>query len=119
MREKIKDIDRLMHILEAIGYIQQFMQGKTMDHLREDKLLFFGVVKNIEIIGEAANMLTNEFRSERTEVSWQEIIDMRHVLVHGYYTVSSQFIWDTYCNDLPTLRQQVQQYLDELSSAEV
>ena len=100
--------------MEAIDYIQQFMQGKTLDHLREDKLLFFGVVKNIEIIGEAANMLTKDFRSEHTEVSWQDIIDMRHVLVHGYYTVSELFIWDTYVNDLPVLHQQIQQYIEEL-----
>lgn len=114
MREKIKDIDRLLHILEAIEYILQFMQGKSLEQLQSDKLLFFGVVKNVEIVGEAANMLTKDFRSEHPEVAWQDIIDMRHVLVHGYYTVSSQFIWDTYQNDLEPLRQQVQRYIDEL-----
>ena len=58
MREKIKDYDRLLHIQESIDNVFEFMEGKTIDDLAKDKLLFFGVVKNVEIIGEAAYMLT-------------------------------------------------------------
>lgn len=115
MREKIKDFDRLRHIKESIDNVFEFMEGKTVNDLANDKLLFYGVVKNVEIIGEAAYMLTKEFIASHPETPWIDIIGMRHVLVHGYYTASPLFIWDTYKNDLGLLKQQIEVYISELS----
>ncbi len=114
MRERIKDYDRLLHIKESIDNVFEFMNGKTLNDLAHDKLLFYGVVKNIEIIGEASYMLTKEFIESHPDTPWLDIIGMRHVLVYGYYTASPTFIWDTYKNDLNILRQQVQTYMNEL-----
>lgn len=113
MREKIKDLDRLLHIKEAIDNVFEFMEGKTVDDLAHDKLLFFGVVKNIEIIGEASYMLTKEFIDKHPITPWIDIIRMRHVLVHGYYTASPIFIFDTCKNDLSVLRLQIESYILE------
>lgn len=63
MREVIRDSGRLEHILTAIGNVQSFLEGKTLDDLCRDKILFYAVVKNIEIIGEAANNLTKGLAS--------------------------------------------------------
>lgn len=115
MRETIKDFDRLLHIKESIDNVFEFMEGKTINDLANDKLLFYGVVKNVEIIGEAAYMLTKEFIASHPETPWIDIIGMRHVLVHGYYTASPLFIWDTYKNDLDVLKQQIEVYISELS----
>ena len=115
MREKIKDFDRLLHIKESIDNVFEFMEGKTVNDLSNDKLLFYGVVKNVEIIGEAAYMLTKEFIASHPETPWIDIIGMRHILVHGYYTASPLFIWDTYKNDLDVLKQQIEEYISELS----
>ena len=115
MREKIKDFDRLLHIKESIDNVFEFMEGKTVNDLANDKLLFYGVVKNVEIIGEAAYMLTKEFIASHPETPWIDIIGMRHILVHGYYTASPLFIWDTYKNDLDVLKQQIEEYISELS----
>ena len=115
MREKIKDFDRLLHIKESIDNVFEFMEGKTVNDLSNDKLLFYGVVKNIEIIGEAAYMLTKEFIASHPETPWIDIIGMRHILVHGYYTASPLFIWDTYKNDLDVLKQQIEVYISEFS----
>ena len=115
MREKIKDFDRLLHIKESIDNVFEFMEGKSVNDLANDKLLFYGVVKNIEIIGEAAYMLTKEFIASHPETPWIDIIGMRHILVHGYYTASPLFIWDTYKNDLDVLKQQIEEYISELS----
>ncbi len=82
--------------------------------MKSDVMCFHAVVYNIMIIGEAANMLTKEFREGHPETPWRDIIDMRNVLVHGYYTVSPQFVWETYSNDLGPLREQVKQYIAEL-----
>ena len=113
MREKIKDYDRLLHIHESIDNVFEFMEGKTIDDLTKDKLLFYGVVKNVEIIGEAAYMLTKDFISNHPDTPCIDIIGMRHVLVHGYYTASPLFIWDTYKNDLGLLKSQIESYISE------
>lgn len=114
MRELTKDKDRLLHILECIENVFQFLDGKSFDDLSNDRMCFHAVVYNIMIIGEAANMLTKEFRENTPETPWRDIIDMRNVLVHGYYIASPKFVWDTYTNDLPILRQQVESYLQSL-----
>ena len=84
-----------------------------------DVMCYHAVVYNIMIIGEAANLLTKEFREEHPEVPWREIVDMRNVLVHGYFTTSALFIWETYTKDLPPLRESVLKYIEEVSNSEI
>ena len=111
MRERIRDIDRLRHIDECIGRVLQFLEGKSYEEMTADIMCLHAVVYNIMIIGEAANLLTKEFREEHPEVPWRDIVDMRNVLVHGYFTTSPRFIWETYTNDLIPLREQIRQYI--------
>ena len=73
MRERAKDIDRLYHIEESINHVMDFLEGKTFEEMRDDVMCFHAVVYNIMIIGEAANMLTKEFREEHSEVPWRNI----------------------------------------------
>ena len=68
-------------------------------------------MKNVEVIGEAANMLTHHFREVHNELPWRPIINMRNVLVHGYYIASPLFIWETYTNDLGPLLEQVKGFI--------
>ena len=116
MREQVKDLDRLYHIDESIGHVMDFLDGKTIDDMKSDVMCYHAVVYNIMIIGEAANMLTKDFQKNHPEVPWRDIIDMRNVLVHGYFTTSALFIWDTYKKDLPPLRKQVAKYIEELKN---
>ncbi len=67
MREKPRDPSRLRHILHAIDKIEEFLDGKSNDDMRYDTLLYYGVVKNIEIVGEAAYMLTEDFRNSHPD----------------------------------------------------
>ena len=113
MREAVRNLDRLLHIQECMANIQEFIANKSFDEFVADKLLFYAVVKNVEIIGEAAYMLTKEFCEEHPETPWKDIIGMRHVLVHGYYTTSKSFIWATIQQDLPALRPQIEAYIIE------
>lgn len=87
MREPVKDPARLEHMIEAIDRINGFVTGKSQDEIKQDSILYYAVVKNIEIIGEAAYMLTTEFRDAHPSTPWKVIIGMRHFLVHGYYEV--------------------------------
>ena len=115
MREQSRDIERLRNIVNSIAHIEDFLRGKSLEQMKDDVMCYHAVVYNIMIIGEAANMLTNEFRDRHSEIPWRQIIDMRNVLVHGYYTTSPLFVWETYTNDLPLLKQQVEKFISELS----
>ena len=111
MREIIRDRGRLEHIIEQINNIEEFVANKSLKDLENDKILLYAVIKCIEIIGEASYMLTNDFRNTHKEVEWEEIIRMRHVLVHGYYHISVMMIWEIIQSDLHKLKQQILEYL--------
>ena len=114
MREASKDIIRLEHIIQAIERIKRYTLGKRFDDLVKDDMMYYAVVKNIEIIGEAANLLTNEFKSEHPDTQWKLITGMRNYIVHEYYQVDNTVIWDVIQNDLPYLEAQIKDYLKNL-----
>lgn len=104
MRDQLKDPDRLAHILEAIENVYAFMQDKSSDDLQEDKILYYAVVKNVEIVGEAAYKLSKEFKEDHPEIPWRLIEKMRHIMVHGYYKISIPILYNIYSVDLPLLK---------------
>ena len=114
MREPVRDRERLEHILEAIDRILNYTKGKPKEELTSDKILFFGLVKNIEIVGEAAYKLTKAFRKEHPETPWEVITKMRHVLIHDYFQIDEDAVFYVIEDDLPPLRDQVARYLAEV-----
>ena len=115
MREPLRDQGRLRHILGAIDNVLEFMEEKTADDLRRDRILFYAVVKNIEIIGEAAYMLSDDFKTSHPGTEWKSIVAMRHFLVHGYYQVSEEEIWEVVHKDLLPLKEQIRPYVTDYS----
>lgn len=113
MRERIKDVNRLQHIIEGIDAAVEGVRDITINDIKTNKLLFFGLVKSVEIIGEAAYMLTKEFKAAHPLTSWEDIISMRHVLVHGYYQIEPEILWRTIHKDLLPLKEQIKEYLSE------
>ena len=113
MREYVRDRERLEHMVEAIDRILAFAEGKTKEELEADNLKYYGVVKNIEIVGEAAYKLTNAFCRQHPETPWKHITRMRHVLVHDYYQINPIEVWKVIGEDLHPLRDQVASYLSE------
>lgn len=114
MREPIRDIERLNHILDFIDSLLEFRTKHTLEELLSDKVIFYGVVKEVEMIGEAAYQLSNDFRESHPEVPWRVIINMRHVLVHGYYQISPEKLWGTVIHDIDALRPHIERYIKEL-----
>lgn len=108
MREEIKDPIRLEHMLEAIANVNSFMAGKDLSALESDRMLYFAVVKNIEIIGEAAYKLSKEFKEKHSNIPWRQIEKMRHVLVHGYYSISAPLLFNVYTEDIPVLKRYIE-----------
>lgn len=114
MREPVRDKQRLIHILEAIDRIQNRMPALDLDNLLQDALVYYGVVKSIEIIGEAVYKLSTSFKDAHPQTVWENIEGMRHVLVHDYYQILPDRVLDVVINDLPPLRGQIEQYLSEM-----
>ena len=114
MREHSRDRGRLEDILKYAQNVEQIISGVSYEQFVADIRIYYSLMKNVEVIGEAANMLTRHFREEHCELPWRLIISMRNVLVHGYAQVSDADLWQTAANDIKPLREQVQRYLDEI-----
>lgn len=119
MRESIRDKGRLEHIMQIINNLQNFSKGKSLEDLQKDNILYYALVKNIEIIGEAAYILSEEFKKTHTDTNWRDIISMRHVLVHGYYAISPGHVRSVIEHDIEPLKQQTIQYLAEFPSSTI
>lgn len=115
MRERSKDKIRIEHIIRAIERINRYTEGKSIEDLEQDDMMYYAVVKNMEIIGEASNLLTDDFKNVHSETPWKQISGMRNYIVHEYFQVDNTVIWDVIQNDLPQLEQQVKEYLKEFS----
>lgn len=115
MREKIKDKGRLEHIMQAIDTLLKYKKVYTADDIKGNPIIFFGFVKGIEIIGEAVYMLSKDFRAAHPEVEWSVIEGMRHVLVHGYYSIKLEQVLRTVEDDIPTLKMQIENILSTMN----
>ncbi|MBR1787402.1 MAG: DUF86 domain-containing protein [Paludibacteraceae bacterium] len=114
-REPIRDKERLLHILQAINNIEEGLKKHDFNEITNDKIVYFGFVKQLEIIGEDSYKLTKEFRENHPQTPWNKIEGMRHVLVHGYYSINVNQFFRVITNDLPTLLPQKERYITELS----
>lgn len=114
MREPERDMGRLLDIIQAADHIASFTEGQTEEELNKDKIRYFAVVKNVEIIGEAAYMLSLEFKEQHSSIPWNDIIRMRHVLVHGYATILPERLWRTALEDVPILKEQIKEIISAM-----
>ncbi|MGQ9627081.1 MAG: HepT-like ribonuclease domain-containing protein [Anaerolineae bacterium] len=102
----------LWHILDAIGQIEDYLKGVSEGQFLQNRLLQDGVVRQLEIIGEDSRNLSGEFQKEHPEVPWRQIIALRNRIIHAYFTVNLQIVWEVARDDLPSLKQQVKRILE-------
>jgi uncharacterized protein with HEPN domain len=103
-------------MLEAANEALGFAEGRTRKDLDDDRLLVLGLVKAIEIIGEAAYQISEETRSSLPDIPWQDIIGIRHRLVHAYFDINLNILWQTIQDDLPPLVDTLEITLGEADS---
>jgi uncharacterized protein with HEPN domain len=97
----------LEDIKESIAKIQRYVQGQThADFVNDDKTVD-SVVRNLEVIGEAARSMPEDVKESHPEVPWDEIIGMRNKIAHEYFGIDHQIIWKTIQDDLPLLLKQI------------
>lgn len=101
MRERARDKGRLEDIVEYSKNVSMLIEGFTFEALINDKRTYFSVMKNVEIVGEAAYMLTKAFKEAHPEIPWKIVQGMRHVLVHDYANVIPRILWGTAIEDIP------------------
>lgn len=98
-----RDLVRVKHMYDGAGEIQKFTNGKTRHDLEHDRLLSLAIVHLLEIIGEAANKVTPDFRAKYSQIPWKSIVEMRNRLIHGYYDIDLDIVWKTVTNEIPPL----------------
>jgi len=103
----------LAHIREAIESIEEYLKGTSYDRFTSSKMVIDAVVRELEIMGEASNNLSDEFRGQHSDVLWQRMKDMRNFLIHEYFGVNTKVVWDTCKDDLPQLKLFIEKILDE------
>ena len=94
---------RLRHMLDASRKVMEFVQGRTRADLKKDEKLTLALVRLIEVIGEAATQVSKEFQELHQEIPWSLITGMRNRLIHAYFDVDLDRVWDTAKDDLPPL----------------
>jgi len=106
------DRERLLDIREAIENIQKYA-ARGKDAFRKDELIQTWVLHHIQILGEAASRISDEFQEEHPDIPWFKIIGMRNILVHDYFHIDIDVVWSVVENDLPVLYDQVKHLLNE------
>ena len=114
---KRDDTVYLRHILDAIQRAQGYLAGIPYDQFLQNPLLQDGIVRQIEIIGEAARNVSASFRDAHPELAWGKLVGMRNRLIHAYFEVNLSIVWDTVQTDLPPLKQQVERILEGMDLA--
>lgn len=105
MRGKLGDEIRLTHILESINEIENYVRGIDFSEFRSNSMVKFASIKQLEIIGEAAKHLTDSTKEKYKTISWNEIIGLRNILVHEYFGVDAELVWQIIKTDIPVLKQ--------------
>ena len=100
---KKNDLILLRHMLDAAKEAVSFTIGRSRDSLEQDRMLLLSLVKDIEIVGEAAVKISEECRNEFPNISWISIIGMRNRLIHAYFDINHDIVWNTVIQDLPEL----------------
>ncbi|MBI4118767.1 MAG: DUF86 domain-containing protein [Parcubacteria group bacterium] len=107
-----KDELYLRHILDAITAIESYTSGIGFDEFLKNKLLQDGIIRELEIIGEASKNLSQDFKDKHNVIPWRKIMSNRDRLIHEYFGVSLKAVWQTLEQDLPKLKEQVKDILN-------
>jgi uncharacterized protein with HEPN domain len=113
MKGRLGDRVRLQHILDAISEIEVYLKNVSYEEFLVNSEKRFATIKQIEIIGEACNAITDELKAVYPLIPWKPIIGFRNISIHEYFGVNLLLVWEIAKNDLPGLKQQMNAILKD------
>ncbi len=114
MKSSLGDRVRLQHIQDAISEIVSYTNNISFNEFKSSSMTLFASVKQLEIIGEAANNFTEHFQKLYNEIEWRTIIGLRNLLVHEYFGIDEEIVWGIIKKDLPKLQEDIKQILEQI-----
>jgi uncharacterized protein with HEPN domain len=102
-----------LDMLIAARKIRQFIQGVSQERFQANDMMQSAILREIQVIGEAARMITEEAKAERKEVPWHALAGMRNRIVHAYFSIDLQIVWDTATQDMPALIEGLERILSD------
>ncbi|TAE38171.1 MAG: DUF86 domain-containing protein [Runella slithyformis] len=114
MKGELGDKARLQHIYEAIVEIESYTQGVDIEEFIGNSMMRFACLKQIEIIGEAANHISIATQERFEEIDWRQMVGLRNILVHEYFGIINRLIWDVIHKDIPELKNKIENILNQI-----
>lgn len=105
--------DYIQDIMDAIDKAQKFIEGLTYETFREDEKTAFAVVRALEVIGEAVKNIPESLRNKYPDIPWKEMAGMRDKLIHEYFGVKYEVVWDTVKTEIPELKSKFEEMFRE------
>ena len=105
-------LEYLKHIRDECLYLVEKSKGLTYEEFLDDDTLKRAFVRSLEIIGEATKKISMGFRQKHPGVNWKEMAGMRDVLIHGYFGINYNIVWDVVVNHIPRLLREINEIID-------
>ena len=114
MQNKLGDKIRLQHVLDAINEIDSYLFNTDFELFMQNSMMRFACIKQLEIIGEACNHVSENTRTQFSDIQWAQIVAMRNVFVHEYFGIDSTIVWQIIKNNIPYFKSQIIEVLQHI-----
>ena len=114
MKSDSGDKARLNHILDAISEIESYTKEATFEVFSQNSMMKFASIKQLEIIGESANHISDTLKERYSDIEWREIIGLRNILIHEYFGVDENVIWGIITMDILKLKNNIIRILKDI-----
>ncbi len=114
MPDKQGDVTRILHIIDAIEELKEYTTNLKFEDFKNQSIMIHASIRLLVIIGEASNHISEEIKNENPQIEWAQIIGLRNILIHKYFGVDVQVVWDIINRDLVDLELKVKAILIDL-----